>query len=113
LKPSRDWNALIDKMRKRGVEGVEGSKAPRFYKIWDVGTKQRSNDQGSWFVWDFHPTDKLITSVPGALDEAISFAASVASGEVSVDHNKSAENPTVNNGNQTGGDSGDDEEVPF
>lgn len=109
VKPSKDWNALITKMRDAGVPGKPGSTAPRFLKLWGATTRRRSNEQGAWYIWDFKPTDRLITEVPGALKRAIDFVESIKAGEVVVDHSKAAEgsvNPNVAAG-------ATDDEVPF
>ena len=48
LKPSRDWNRLVQEQTL-----PEGQKAPRFFAFWNVTSALRTNDKGSWFLWKF------------------------------------------------------------
>lgn len=108
VKPSKDWNALINNTKL-----PNGARAPRFYGVWNVTTRRRSNDQGSWYVWEFSKGG-VITELENAgaiLAEAKSFADGIRQGEHKADYSKAAEaNPTTN----SGGDQSDaDDDMPF
>ena len=56
VRASKDWNARINRLRL-----PNGGRAPRFFGIWDVSSRRRSNDQGTWFVPTFARSDiKLV-----------------------------------------------------
>jgi len=112
VKPSKTWNALINE-----TELPSGKPAPRFFGVWAVSTQRRSNDHGTWYVWDFTRDGSIIDlgdAAGAVMAEAKKFATGIDEGEVSADHAKAAaaENPTVDPGKDAGGEEGD-EEIPF
>lgn len=114
VKPSKIWNALIDRTRLPVEISPTKKKAPRFFGIWSVSTERRSNDHGTWYVWNF-TRDGSITDLGESWGEVMadakSFAAGINKGDVSADHAKAAaaENPSVDDGE--GSDL--DTEIPF
>lgn len=104
LKPSKDWNALIAE-----VALPNGAKPPRFFATWKVSTRMRTNDQGSWYVWEFQRAG-AVTDFPNGKDiyhEAKKFRDGVVAGEQTVDYSKmeGEANPAA--------ESTEDEEMPF
>jgi len=107
IKPSKDFNAMIDKQRL-----PDGRKPPRFFALWNVTTQQRTNDQGSWYVWKFEKYSDVVTE--GRMDlfhEAKSFLEGVKAGEHQVDFSKAEgeQNPV----DPSSADTDDSGEVPF
>ena len=110
VKPSKDWNALINNLRL-----PNGNKAPRFYGVWDVTTRRRTNDKGSWYVFDFsvaanlmEVADKYELDVDETIKACMEFVDGIKAGQHTVDRAKD-DNPTVSD-TKAGAD-GDD--VPF
>lgn len=117
LKPSRDWNALIDRFRL-----PDGRRAPRFFGVWSVTTEGRSNDSGSWYVWRFEKDSDIVTLLGDKAAEFVGFAKEfiegVKTGAVEADHSKSAEgtvseNPSVAGEGAGAGGGEEDGEIPF
>jgi len=105
VKPSKDWNALIMNLRL-----PNGAKAPRFFGVWNVSTRRRSNDQGSWYVWEISKGSD-ITALPNArqiLNDCKAFVDGIQAGEHTADYTK--ENPATPSG---GGDPEGDDDIPF
>lgn len=109
LKSSKNWNALINGQRLPG----SAKRPPRFFGIWGVSTRRRSNTQGDWHVWSFEKVSDVLSLPPEQaayiLDEATAFVEGVQSGEHKADFSKvePEESATVNP------ESVDDEGVPF
>jgi len=109
VKPSKVLNAMV-----QDAELPSGNPAPRYYPIWAVTTQRRSNEHGTWYVWDFK-RDGSITDLGDAASalftEAKKFAKGVEEGEVAADHAKAAASENPSTDASTGDDL--DEEIPF
>jgi hypothetical protein len=109
IKPSKDLNNLVSK-----ISLPDGRVAPRFFGIYSVTTAQRTNDQGSWYVWQFDKVDDVLNA--GKMDmfrAAKAFADGIASGEHKVDHSK-AEGEANPKADQTDSAAIDgDDDIPF
>lgn len=108
IKPSKDLNNMVSKQTL-----PDGRKAPRFFGIYDVTTRRRSNDQGSWYIWEFERNgDVLSEDMMAMFRDAKKFVEGIEAGEHKVDHSKvqGEVNPDTSN---TSGADGSDEEVPF
>ena len=106
IKPSKNLNSMINDQKLSN-----GATAPRFFAIWSVTTDQRTNDQGSWYIWKFEKAgDVQGLGMMPMFREAKAFAASVLAGEHKVDHSKVAGdvNPST-----ADADKGAEDEVPF
>jgi len=106
IKPSKNLNSMIADQKLSN-----GAQAPRFFAIWNVTTDQRTNDQGSWYIWKFEKAgDVQSLGMMPMFREAKAFAASVLAGEHKVDHSKIAGdvNPSTADAGK-----GADDEVPF
>ena len=102
VRASKDWNARI--MRQRLPNGA---KAPRFFCVWDMSSRRRSNDQGTWFVPTFTRSDiKLvdedvppgsILALPNANDlitQCKDFVTSVREGQIKASQEARASTQT-------------------
>lgn len=104
IKKSKDLNALITNNK---VQTKNGLAAVRFAHLMRAKTARKSNDQGTWYVWDF---ERLGFASREMFPEAISFAAGVKSGEKKADFNAA----TSEGASPAPAGKGDlDEEVPF
>lgn len=109
IKPSKNLNAMINEQKL-----PNGALAARFYTVWDVTTDQRTNDQGSWYVWKFEKAGDVQTlGLVNLYREAKEFAASVKAGERTVDHSKIAGDVNPSTSSTAGASSDKDDEVPF
>lgn len=84
IKPSKDLNNLVSKLRL-----PDGRRAPRFFGIFGVSTRRRSNDQGSWYVWSFNKVGDILAD--GRMElfrEAKQFLEGISAGEHKVDFEK-------------------------
>lgn len=79
IKKSKDLNALINNNK---IPGKNGLIAVRFAHLIRAKTARKSNDQGTWYVWDF---ERLGFADAKFAAEAMAFAAGVKSGEKKVD----------------------------
>lgn len=94
IKPSKDLNNMVSKHTL-----PSGAPAARFFATYTVTTQQRTNDQGSWYVWKFErlsdvtKTPELITAYRSAKE----FLEGIKAGEHKADYSKmeGEENPTV------------------
>lgn len=107
IKPSKDLNNLVS-----NVKLPDGRKAPRFFGIYSVTTQQRTNDQGSWYVWKFEKVDDVLNA--NRMDmfrDAKGFIEGIKAGEHKADYSKMAgdENPSTEGAPK----GGKDDEVPF
>lgn len=106
IKPSKNLNSMISDTKLSN-----GAVAPRFFALWSVTTDQRTNDQGSWYIWKFEKAgDVQSLGLMPMFREAKAFAASILAGEHKVDHSKVAGD--VNPSAPAAGAVGEDE-VPF
>lgn len=106
IKPSKDLNNLVS-----NVKLPDGRKAPRFFGIYSVTTQQRTNDQGSWYVWKFEKVDDVLNA--GKMDmfrDAKAFVEGIVAGEHKADYSKMEGEANPDTGGSAGGS---DEEVPF
>jgi hypothetical protein len=84
IKPSKDLNNLVS-----NVKLPDGRKAPRFFGIYSVTTQQRTNDQGSWYVWKFEKvSDVLEAGMMDMFRDAKAFLEGIKSGEHKADYSK-------------------------
>ncbi len=111
VKPLKDLNGLI-----YDLETPEGKPTKRYYGLWAVSTKRRTNDSGTWYIWDFHCAGTVLdlgnTVAAEIIGQAKSLADGAKSGEVQPDRIKEAavsENPST--GEAAG--EGTTGEVPF
>ena len=82
LKPSRDWNRLIQECVL-----PDGRKSPRFFAFWNVSAALRTNDKGSWFLWKFTKSgDVLSEDRMEVFQAAKSFVESNSHDEVQVNY---------------------------
>jgi len=122
VRASKDWNARIARLRL-----PNGAKAPRFFGIWDLATRRRSNDQGSWFVPTFsrsayNTTDKpeyagTLLGLPNSNDvirDCKDFVKSVREGQTKVSHAARESTQTQDGGAApAGGPDATDADIPF
>lgn len=83
LRASRDLNNMVSRHRL-----PTGERAARFFAVYSVTTQQRSNDQGSWYVWRFCRVDDVAAN-PTLLvpyRAAREFLAGIIQGEHVADH---------------------------
>lgn len=82
LKPSRDWNRLVQEQTL-----PDGRKAPRFFAFWNVTSALRTNDKGSWFLWKFTKAgDVLANERMEVFHAAKSFVEANNDNEVQVNY---------------------------
>lgn len=109
IKSSKDLNNMVSKHTL-----PNGSKAARFFGVYSVTTQQRTNDQGSWYVWKFERVDDVVKNpdLMPAYREAKTFLEGIKAGEHKADYSKmeGEANPSTENSEKG---SQDDEEVPF
>lgn len=106
IKPSKDLNNLVS-----NVKLPDGRKAPRYFGIYSVTTQQRTNDQGSWYIWKFEKvSDVLQSNMMAMFRDAKAFRDGIEAGEHKVDYSKmdGEANPSTE-----GAAAGKDDEVPF
>lgn len=107
IKPSKDLNNLVS-----NVKLPDGRKAPRFFGIYSVTTQQRTNDQGSWYVWKFEKvTDVLAAGMMNMFRDAKSFVEGIKAGEHKADYSKMEGEANPTTGEAAG--KKEDDEVPF
>lgn len=104
IKPSKNLNSMIADQKL-----PNGATPPRFFAIWNITTDQRTNDQGSWYVWKFEKAgDVQSLGMMPLFREAKAFAESILAGEHKVDHSKAAGDT-----NPSTADMVMDDKVPF
>lgn len=106
IKPSKDLNNLVS-----NVKLPDGRKAPRYFGIYSVTTQQRTNDQGSWYIWKFEKvSDVLQSNMMAMFRDAKAFRDGIEAGEHKADYSKmdGEANPSTE-----GAAAGKDDEVPF
>jgi len=114
IKPSKDLNNMVSKHHL--ANGTPMSQ--RFFGVYGVTTKRRSNDQGSWYVWNFTKVDDVEAnpSLMPAYRASKEFLAGVLAGEHKVDHSKAEGEVNPSTGGEASpgaGGGASDEEVPF
>ncbi len=85
LKVSKKLNFVIDKLKIDDGKGGKVS-APIFAKSYIFKTVKTSNEQGSWFIWDFDH-GKLLTEIPGSktiLEGAIEDREKIEAGALNI-----------------------------
>lgn len=112
IKSSKDLNNMVSKHALK--DGTRMSQ--RFFGVYGVTTQQRTNDQGSWYVWKFEKVTDVEAdpSLMPAYREAKKFLEGIKAGEHKADYSKmdGEANPSTKGGGKDGGKDGD-EEVPF
>lgn len=96
-KVSRQWMSKMQGIKVKNAEGKFVT-APMSSRMYRLTTVPRSNDKGSWFVYNFELAG-IVTDM-AVYQAAVDFRNAVRSGEASVKH----DNPTTDT---------DDEDIPF
>lgn len=84
IKPSKDLNNLVS-----NVKLPDGRDAPRYFGIYSITTQQRTNDQGSWYVWKFEKVDDVLNAgMMPMFRDAKAFKEGIVAGEHQADYSK-------------------------
>lgn len=109
VKPSKNWNAMISRKQL-----PNGKTPPRFFGKWSVTTRRRSNDSGSWYVWEFLDNGDILSFgeevAASIMEKAADLRRSIDAGDVSADHGAEAAKKPTGDGVQVD-ENGD--EIPF
>jgi hypothetical protein len=79
---ARKWLTNIMSERMKKSDGTEVP-VPLWYRTWVAGTKQASNVEGNWFLWDFTPSlpiYKVDTVGRDLMRNAVEFTTQAAKG---------------------------------
>ncbi len=113
VKPSKDLNNMVSKH----VHPDSGAKLARFFGVYSATTQQRTNDQGSWYVWKFEKVSDVIELGEKGMAmyrDAKSFVEGITAGEHKVDYSKLAdENPSSDDAPANGEAAAGDSDIPF
>jgi hypothetical protein len=110
IKSSKDLNNMVSKHTL-----PNGAKATRFFGVYSITTQQRTNDQGSWYVWKFEKVDDVVANneLLPAYRAAKEFLEGIQAGEHKADYSKMDGEANPSTDDAPKGDGKDDDEVPF
>ena len=98
IKGSRQWMTTMNQLKVPRSSGGMFT-PPMFSHLYKLTTRKRSNDQGSWFVFDAKKQRMLGEGDEELYSAAKGFRDSVKTGQAKADHAKAADTGEAGSGN--------------